>query len=135
MIRKVTADTNIYISALNFGGNPERILMLARAGVLELAISDMILSEIARVLTLKFHWASGPLEDALFEIASYTRPIRPTKKLAVITTDPADNCILECALEARSEYIVSGDSHLLRIGSYAGVPILPPSTFLESLRQ
>lgn len=135
MLRKVTADTNIYISALNFGGNPERILTLARAGLVELAISNAILSEIERVLTLKFHWASGPLQDALLEIASYTTRIRPAKKLYVITTDPADNRILECAIEARSECIVSGDSHLLQIGNYAGIPILPPSKFLELPRQ
>jgi putative PIN family toxin of toxin-antitoxin system len=105
---RITADTNIYISALNFGGVPERVLTLARAGQLDLAISDAILSEIARVLTVKFRWAPEPLNNALREIAAYSRRIEPQQKLQVITHDPTDNRILECAISAGSDYIVSG---------------------------
>ena len=135
MARRVTADTNVYISALNFGGVPERVLTLARTGVLELAISDAIFVEIERVLALKFHWASGPLKDALLEIAAYTTRIQPLEKLYVVTSDPSDNRILECALEANSEYIVTGDSHLLQISQHAGVRILRPSELLELFRR
>jgi uncharacterized protein len=55
-VRRVTADSNIYISAVQFGGVPERFLNLARAGQIELAISAAILDETTRVLTDKFHW-------------------------------------------------------------------------------
>ena len=135
MPSRITADTNIYISALNFGGIPERVLTLARDGHLDLAISDAILSEIVRVLTEKFRWAPGPLKNALIEIAAYSRRIEPQQKLDVITDDPTDNRILECAISAGSEYIVSGDSHLLRIGKYAGIPILRPAELLEVVRK
>jgi putative PIN family toxin of toxin-antitoxin system len=133
--RRITADTNVYVSALNFGGIPEEILTLARAGVLELAISDPILAEIGRVLTRKFHWTSGPLTEALLEIAAYTVRIHPTEKLDIVIADPSDNCILECAIGASSEYIVSGDTHLLRLREHAGIPILRPSELLELLRK
>ena len=135
MAQKVTADTNVYISALSFGGIPERILQLARAGALDLAISDVILLEIERVLALKFHWASAPLRDALLEIATYTTRVQPIERLDIVTADPSDNRILECAIEAHSEYIVTGDSHLLRVGDYRGISILRPSDLLELLRQ
>ena len=49
-----TADSNIYISALHFGGPPDRLLDLARTGVIELTISDDILAEVTRVLRDKF---------------------------------------------------------------------------------
>lgn len=47
---RVTVDTNIYVSALNFGGNPERLLRLAEAGKIQVVISDAILTELAKTL-------------------------------------------------------------------------------------
>jgi predicted nucleic acid-binding protein len=42
----VTADSNIYLSALNFGGPPDKLLDMARTGDIELHISDDILGEV-----------------------------------------------------------------------------------------
>ncbi len=54
---RVTADTNIYISALNFGGLPERFLRLAEAGRIQLLTSDAIIVEVAKTLRGdKFAW-------------------------------------------------------------------------------
>jgi uncharacterized protein len=53
---RVTADTNIYISALNFGGPPDKLIELARAGEIHLSISDDIMNEVTRVLRDKFRW-------------------------------------------------------------------------------
>ncbi|MBV8476507.1 MAG: PIN domain-containing protein [Acidobacteriaceae bacterium] len=47
---RVVADTNIYISALNFGGTPERLLRLAEAGSIQLVISNDIGEEVAKTL-------------------------------------------------------------------------------------
>jgi predicted nucleic acid-binding protein len=47
-VLRVTADSNIYISALlNRQGNPFKFLELARAGKLRLAVSEAILDEVA----------------------------------------------------------------------------------------
>lgn len=46
----VTADTNILVSALNFGGVAERFLSKVVAGEVELAISEAILTETRKVL-------------------------------------------------------------------------------------
>ena len=54
----VTADTNIYISALEFGGQPLQVLVAARRGLIRLDISNPLLDEINRVLRDKF--ASEP---------------------------------------------------------------------------
>jgi hypothetical protein len=55
-VHSVTADTNIYISGLNFSGPPRRFLNLARAGGIRLAISEAVMEETLRVLGEKFHW-------------------------------------------------------------------------------
>jgi len=52
-------------------------------------------------------------------------------ELDVIKEDPPDNRILECASTVGSDYIVTGDKDLLRLGSYASIRILSVSQFLD----
>jgi uncharacterized protein len=49
----------------------------------------------------------------------------------VIKADPYDNVILECAVEARVDYVVSGDSHLFKLKRFEDTPILSPAQFLK----
>jgi hypothetical protein len=51
-----TADTNIYISALNFGGLPRQFFRLAIQGHFEPAVSPKLQVEIERVLRQRFSW-------------------------------------------------------------------------------
>ncbi len=45
--------------------------------------------------------------------------------------DPDDNRILEWATAAQSNYIVTGDKNLLRLGSYDGIEIIKVAEFLK----
>ncbi len=45
--------------------------------------------------------------------------------------DPDDNKFLECAVEAKAEFVICGDPHLLRIGRYKAVKIVDVEEFLE----
>jgi predicted nucleic acid-binding protein len=56
--------------------------------------------------------------------------VAPTQTLNV-TDDPDDNRILECAVAAGSDYIVTYDKDLLRLGEYAGVKIVTAVDFLQ----
>ena len=47
---RVTADSKVIISALNFSGNPPNIMNLAADGRIKLFVSDSILDEVERVL-------------------------------------------------------------------------------------
>ena len=63
------------------------------------------------------------------------RLVRPTERLTVVTANDDDNRVLECALAARAEFLVTGDAqHLLPLGSYLGTKIVTPSQFLDLLR-
>ena len=127
----VTADTNIYISALNFGGPPDRVLDLARAGEIRLAVSDPIRKELAGVLRLKFGWSEDAIAVAKARICEFTVSVDPIHTVRVVEEDPADNRILECAQAAGSEFIVTGDRHLLRLGRFGNARIVKASEFLE----
>jgi predicted nucleic acid-binding protein len=52
----------------------------------------------------------------------------------LINADPDDNPILECPQASRSDYLVTGEEHLL-LKPYAGTLILKPAEFLELLER
>ena len=64
------------------------------------------------------------------ELLAVSELVRPKTKVKVIKADPADNRILECALESRVACIVTGDRHLLELGQFESIPILDVATFL-----
>ena len=126
----VTFDSNLYISALNYGGAPLEVLDLARAGIIRLDVSGAILDEFAGVLRDKFGWPPSDIADAQQEIRSFVHLVAPVETLTVVLADPDDDRILECAASAQSDYLVTGDKHLLRLGSYRGTQIVKAADFL-----
>jgi uncharacterized protein len=130
---RVTADSNIYISAFNFGGTPLRLLDLAIDGEIILSISSWIISEIREVLNMKFGWPMEDVNRAEEFIFSITEPVRMQLQLDVIQEDPDDNHVLECALAGRSEYIVTGDKHLLKLRQLADIRIMKVADFIQLL--
>jgi putative PIN family toxin of toxin-antitoxin system len=130
-VLRVTADSNIYVSGLiSMRGNPFAFLELARAGKIRLAVSDAILDEVADVLGRKFDWPKEDTAEARRQIERFTQKVTPKTILEVVKEDPDDDRILECASAAGSDYIVSGDKDLLRLGSYDSMRILNVSDFL-----
>lgn len=128
---RVTADSNIYISALRFGGKPPTLLEMALDGQIELAISDAILEETLGVLRDKFQRTAEELQRHEAYITTCTRHVVPTETLDDVPGDADDNRVLECAIAADSEVIVSGDAHLLTLGRFRGIEILRVSEFLQ----
>jgi len=128
---KAVLDTNIYISAILFGENPERIRKLSKEKELEILISEAIIAEIAEVLRKKFNWESWQISQIIDEIRESVTLIIPSQTLSITKGDEDDNRILECAVEGKVQYIVSGDKqHLLPLKEYQGVKILSPAEFL-----
>ena len=133
-MRRITADSNIYISALNFGGKPLRVLELARAGEIELAISNAIITETSRILHHKFYWTPEDVADAVEQILRFTTYVHAEYMLDVVPVDPDDNRVLECALKAVSDTVVTGDTDLLVLGTFRGISIQTPADFLAGFQ-
>jgi uncharacterized protein len=72
-----TADSNIYVSALQFGGPPLQFLNAARHGAFQLAISEWIIGEVRGVLLKKFHWSEFKLEEAISAFHDFTLLVNP----------------------------------------------------------
>jgi putative PIN family toxin of toxin-antitoxin system len=133
-VKQVVADANILVSAVQFGGKPKQLLDLALDGQVDLAISEAIIAETLRVLEDKFDSAPGWLTETDRQLRVFTRLVQPTESFHVIEADPTDDRILECAVAAEAEVIVSGDTHLLSLGSFRGIPIQRVAEFLDGLQ-
>jgi uncharacterized protein len=53
--------------------------------------------------------------------------------MRVVPLDPKDDVIVATAIRAQAEYLVTGDRHLLSLGSYRGIQIVTPRRFLNLL--
>lgn len=125
MRRRVVCDTNILVSALIFpGGSPDRVMALARIGEIELFVSPFILDEFKKVLKEKFGYNQREIKQRIDRITSIATIVNPQEKLSVISRDEADNRIVECAIEANADFIVSGDKHLLSLKEFKKIPIV-----------
>ena len=128
---RVVLDTNILISAFIFpGGPPEAVYRLVLEGRVELVTSRPLLIELGRVLTEKFDWDSSRADEVVAQVARLAQVVRPTETVREIAADPSDDRVLEAAAEGGAEVIVSGDRHLLRLGTWRAVRIEPAAKFL-----
>jgi putative PIN family toxin of toxin-antitoxin system len=126
---RAVPDTNILISAFIWGGNPARLLEAAIDGEVQLFLSQPILDELVRVLNRKGFEAKVPqMLDYLGKISTM---VEPALTLNAVKDDPQDNHIVECAVAAKADVIITGDKDLLRMGQYAGIQIWQVSDFLQ----
>lgn len=128
---RVVADTSIYIFALNFAGTADEVLALGRAGVIEVFISPPILEEIEGVLLRKSRWTAPRAREAARAIRSFAVLVSPEEPVNIVREDEPDNRVLECALTARADVIVTGDQHLLKLKRFRGTLIASAREFLD----
>jgi len=129
---KVVLDTNVFISALLNPGKARNILYLARNNQINIFISTNIFEELSRILREKFHWPNWRVRNAIIKVKKISTLIFPISNISLIVKHKADNRILECALEARVNYIISGDKkHILLLKEFKGIKIMSPAEFLE----
>ena len=127
---KVVFDTNILVSPLVFpGGRGDAALRRILEEQDQLIISKPILDELLRVLGSKFSRDFEELSHVAVFLSDLAVTVHPRRRLRVVKDEP-DNRILECALTARAEAIVTGHRALLTLGEYRGVRIISLRTYL-----
>ncbi len=96
--------------------------------------SRFILGEVARVLSEKFKWEDDRVERAVAQVQRIAAAVHePEESVDVIENDPTDNRILECALAANANLVITGDKkHLLPLGSFRGISIVGLRDFLAT---
>jgi len=133
---KVVLDTNVYIASFAFPkGRTAVIWRAAREGRYHLLVSPAIIQETAGVLRSDFGWEDHRVQKAIRRVCDVAGDgiVVPRTAIRVVTSDPDDNRILECALDGKADIIVSNDHHLLDLKAYGGVPILAGVDFRRTL--
>jgi putative PIN family toxin of toxin-antitoxin system len=128
----VVIDTNVWVSALHFAlkrGTPRLAIEKAVRECI-VAICHPIEDEIRRILTEKFGWKATDVTAAVEAVLPFPLQTNISGNLRVCR-DPNDDMVIECAVLADAQVIVSGDKDLLVMGSYQGIRIVTPAEFLQ----
>jgi len=137
----VVVDTNVVASAaISLKGPPAEIIRAWRADRFSWVISAPLLDELERVLTSHrleryLTWSPEEVREFVGLIEEVATVVEPNRRISVIAEDLADNLVLEAAVEAKAEYIVTGDSHLLSLAEFEGIPVVSPVRFLVALAE
>jgi putative PIN family toxin of toxin-antitoxin system len=130
---RVVFDTNIFISAFVIpGGKAEEVYLHVLRGDFDLCSSVAILIETAQKLRDKFGWPENQIVRLLQAISKVATVIKTRPHLHVLADEP-DNRILECAVEAAADFIVTGDKHLLSLKNFQDIRIISLSNFPKIL--
>ena len=129
---KVVLDTNIIVSAIVFGGRPRDIFFLIQEGKMEAFISSFIFYEVKEVLIKKFNFNDEKLRDVRELIKDNFIVISPRISIDSIKTHFLDNKILEAAVEADANYLITGDKkHILPLKKIKKTKIITAEEFLS----
>ena len=129
----VTFDTNILVSGFT---RPEGRASQAMVNITlrndDLFISQPIIEELLRVLDNKFNWSASALGAVSGWIARNCQVVAPVETLSVLADEP-DNRILECAVAADADLIVTGDRQMLALGNFRHIRIVTLADYLENV--
>ena len=137
---KITLDTNVWLSAIFWEGEANKLIEKAEQNNFEIIITKEILSEIIEVLNRESKFQKF-IEDRKQNIEELTRTILSiatlieTKiKLDIIKEHPKDNIILEAAIDGKSRYILSYGKHLLNLIQFKKIRIMSPTEFMSLIK-
>ena len=131
---RIVADTNILVSALLFGGTSEQVFLAGLRGEIQLLTSLPLLKEYEKVLKEKFNLNIHLVREIIEEVMDVAEIVEVSSHIKAISYPDEDNRVLECAIDGKTDFIVTGDTrHILPLKEYGGIKILSPSEFLKHL--
>ena len=131
---RVVIDTNVLISAVFWSGKPKQVLNLVRWGKIVFLTSEILLNELREVLESR----KKPFKLSSRESSRVVGAIRELAEIVDTRTNidtcrhRMDNRVLECAVDGRADYIISGDRHLLELKEYRDTRITTVAGFLKA---
>jgi putative PIN family toxin of toxin-antitoxin system len=130
---RIVLDTNVFVSAIFFGGVPGRILEAWRNGRVQLILSVDILDEYQRVgQVLGSQYSGVDLKPFLRLLTVQAEIIEAPALPTPVSADPDDDKFLACASAAGVSIIVSGDRDLLDQDGWRGIRVLRPRQFSDA---
>lgn len=133
----IVPDTNVCVSGATLSAKPPSQIMQAWASNrLDFALCQPILDEIREVLSRPYFKARvGWTAERISEYVEQMREgsaIMPVTTPVDVASDPDDNVLFSCAVEAGANYIVSYDKHVRRVGEFQGIKTIHPFDFVQA---
>jgi len=137
---KAVLDTNVWVSAMIWGGLPAEVISAAENKRIGIITSEAIIEEINQTLAYprlrRVYEDAGVNRQELIEaVLRIGRLVEVKTKVNVVHEDVADNKFLECTFDGKADFLVTGDEHLLRIGQYKATRIESVRQFLRILKE
>jgi predicted nucleic acid-binding protein len=123
----------VLISGLLWRGAPYECLLSAEARLYELILADEILEELRDKIVNKFNVPVDEADEILEGLRGCSECAQLRGESGWVPDDPTDDKFVEAAIVAGADVIVSGDRHLLALGSVDRIAILAPRDFLQRL--
>ncbi len=125
---RVVPDSNVFIAAaLNKSYSYDWIFGAGEPlATYELYTSEAILTEVGEKLAGKFHFERAAAAGFLTDLDQVVHKVRPGVEIKAVR-DPKDNMILECAMEANAQLVITFDKDLLSLKRYGDTQIAHPS--------
>ena len=128
---KIVVDTNVVISGIFFGGNPRKIVEAVAAGSVDAYATTEIIDEYTGIIDSMIERKQGRINQSILSPLFSAMKIIETGTNTDVCRDPDDNKFIECAVDAKALYIVSGDNDLLDIKEYDGIRIITAKEFCD----
>ena len=123
-------DTNVLVAAFAAEGICSKLLMRGRKKQFHLIVCPLLLQEFNRVLIKKFSATRNEARSSLrIVLEAVQSVVHPSQSVQSVCRDPDDDVILACALEAKADYLVTGDADLLELKIFEGIRIVTPRDF------
>lgn len=131
---KVVLDTNVWISAIFWGGVPNQVFNLFTDGRIKIYFSNSTWAEwqtsVGRIsLKLRQEKEFFRLSQLVKKNSRFSSP-----KIKIgLCRDPKDNQFLELGIDAQVDFLVSGDQDLLSLKKVKGLKIVTPKQLFNLL--
>lgn len=129
---RIVIDTNVLLSGLLWHGAPHTLLNQARVGTVDLIMSQVLMDELARVITRQkfadiLQRTSRTPKRILLELCTFAELVAAPPLPQPVCRDTDDDSVLACAIAAQVELIVTGDADLLVLEQFQGIRIVTPA--------
>lgn len=134
-MKRVVFDTNVVASACFWRGAPFECLSAWAQRRVDAVISPPLLTEYEETFEeLLIDYGQRAFVNWVELLRESAPMVFPVERATGATPDPFDEMVLECALAAGADAIVSGDKkHLLKLGEFRGIPIFSPVEWIRHL--
>lgn len=128
---KIVIDTNVVISAIFFGGNPRKVVEAVLDEKLTACANQEIIDEYLEIIEEMIKRKQGNLDNNSFTKFISRLEIKEQVSHDIVSRDPEDDKFINCALDTKSLFIVSGDNDLLVLKKYKDIEIITAQEFCK----